>query len=79
MTNKPNDGGMEMRLLRPTEVAQRVGLSRATLWRLEHAGEFPSRRQIGPNSVGWLEHEIEEWIESRPYAREESSCFPAEG
>ncbi len=57
-----------MRLLRPTEVAQRVGLSRATLWRLEHAGEFPPRRQIGPHSVGWLEHEVEELVESRPAA-----------
>jgi len=59
-----------MRLLRPREVANRVGLSRATIWRLEREGSFPKRRQVGPNSVAWLEHEIDEWIENRPAAGE---------
>jgi prophage regulatory protein len=54
-----------MRFLRIDEVMTRVGLSRPTIWRLERANEFPSRRQLGRNSVGWLEDEIEEWIRSR--------------
>lgn len=35
------------------------------LWRLEKAGRFPRRMKLGPNSVGWLESEIDEWIASR--------------
>ncbi len=55
-----------MRLLRTDQVEERTGLSRTTLWRLERKGEFPVRRQIGANSVGWLEEEIDQWIVSRP-------------
>ncbi len=55
-----------MRVLRASEVEQRVGLSRTTIWRLERTGEFPSRRRLGANAVGWLEQEVEDWITSRP-------------
>ena len=54
-----------MRFLRIDEVMTRVGLSRPTIWRLERSNEFPRRRQLGQNSVAWLEDEIEEWIRSR--------------
>ena len=29
-------------------------LGRVTRWRLEKSGQFPRRRQISPNRVGWL-------------------------
>ncbi len=61
-----------MRLIRTDEVATRTGLSRTTLWRLERKGEFPVRRQIGENSVGWLESEVDDWIESRPPVRSDA-------
>lgn len=32
-------------------------------------GTFPPPIQLGPRAVGWLEHEIDEWIASRPRAR----------
>ena len=40
-----------MKLLRVTQVAAMTSLSRMTIWRLEKAGEFPARRQLGRNSV----------------------------
>jgi prophage regulatory protein len=54
-----------MKFLRRSEVCARTGLSYPTIWRYERAGKFPSRRELGPNSVAWLEHEINKWIESR--------------
>ncbi len=33
--------------------------------RLEKQGKFPKRVRLGPNRVGWLEHEIDEWIVDR--------------
>lgn len=57
-----------MRVLRLPEVEERVGLHRTTIWRHERAGNFPARRQLGTNSVGWLESEVDEWIRSRPIA-----------
>lgn len=54
------------RLLRIEEVKRRTGLSRTSIWRRERNGDFPARRRIGPNSVAWIEEEVEGWIESRP-------------
>ncbi len=55
-----------MKVLRIRDVANTTGLSRTTLWRLERRGDFPRRIRLSPNSTGWIESEIEEWIESRP-------------
>lgn len=56
-----------MRILRIDAVVERTGLSRTTIWRRERAGKFPRRKTLGSSSaVGWLEHEIEEWIDSLP-------------
>ena len=43
-----------------------IPYSRQHVARLEAAGRFPSRRQLGPCRVGWYLHEVEAWIESRP-------------
>src|SRR5688500_16755351 len=53
------------RLLPFREVAQRVALSRSTIWRLERAGQFPKRRRLSVNKVAWWEPEIEEWLRNR--------------
>jgi predicted DNA-binding transcriptional regulator AlpA len=50
------------RVVRPDELAERLGVSRVTLWRWERAGQLPAKRRIGPNVVGWLESEIDEWF-----------------
>src|SRR5262249_48555906 len=53
------------RFLRSDEVLTRTGVSRTTIWRLERSGNFPARRRLSPNTVGWRESEVEEWIASR--------------
>lgn len=58
-----------MKFLRIRQVTQLTGLSRMTIYRLEIAGEFPKRRQLGKNSVAWLDTDIAEWAESRPVSR----------
>ena len=42
-----------------------VRYTRQHLSRLEAAGEFPARIQLGRCSVGWLKSEIDEWLSSR--------------
>jgi prophage regulatory protein len=54
-----------MNAIRLPLVIKKTGLSRMTIYRLENRGEFPQRKQLSPNSVGWLESEIDEWIASR--------------
>lgn len=61
-----HDSGPRLpRLLPFREVAQRVALSRSTIWRMERAGEFPKRRRLSENKVAWWEPEIEEWLHAR--------------
>ena len=55
-----------MQLLRTKQVTAITGLSRMTIYRLERAGMFPSRRKLATHSVAWLEEDIKEWIRSRP-------------
>lgn len=59
-----------LKILRKQEVCERVGYSGMHLSRLEKAGDFPKRIQVGPQRVGWLESEINEWIEGRAALRD---------
>jgi prophage regulatory protein len=53
------------KFLRLTEVRKRVPYSRSTIYLKVSRGEFPAPIELGARAVGWLESEIDEWIESR--------------
>ena len=53
------------RIIRKPELFSRIGLSDATIWRMEKAGRFPLRIQLGGNSVGWFDDEIALWLEKK--------------
>ena len=55
-----------MRILRRQEVAEIVGVSQATIYRMVSRGEFPRQVQISPRCTGWRVDEVEEWLSSRP-------------
>ena len=42
-----------------------TGLGRSTIYAHMDAGIFPRPIKLGPRAVGWLQKEIEEWIELR--------------
>ena len=46
-------------ILRLTEVIDRVGLCRASIYQYIATGSFPKQITLGPRSVGWIEHEID--------------------
>ena len=54
------------RVLRVAEAAERLGVSRTTLWRWWTSGHFPAPRQLGLTADcpirGWLETEIDQWL-----------------
>ena len=62
-----------MRILRKPEVVHRVGLSGMEIWRREKAGRFPRRVRLGPQSVGWVEAEIDAYLEQLVAARDEET------
>ncbi|AWA98347.1 MULTISPECIES: helix-turn-helix transcriptional regulator [Vibrio] len=51
-----------MRLIRMREVLEKTGLSKATLYRLIAAGEFPASIQISSRAVGWEESLVDEFL-----------------
>ena len=55
-----------LKMLRPKDVADRLGISTTTIWRLERAGKFPSRKRIGLRSVGWPEQAIDNYLNEQP-------------
>ena len=55
-----------MAMLSKKQVTARTGLSATTIWRQVRAGKFPNPRQLTPNRIGWSEHEVQQWEESRP-------------
>jgi prophage regulatory protein len=59
---------MMSRIIREKERFQKTGLSRVQCWRRMRNGTFPAAINIGPNSIGWLESEIDAWLASLPRA-----------
>ena len=53
---------MEQRIIRKPELFGKIGLSDATVWRLERLGKFPGRIRLGGNSCGWFDTEIDAWL-----------------
>ena len=62
---------MNTRILKWKDLAPIVGCSRVTIWRMEKAGDFPTRIRISAQTVGWLEHEVETWLAQRMAVRVE--------
>ena len=60
---------MSKRLLPRREVELRIGLSRASIYRLMRRGEIPEPIKVGPRAVRWLESEIDSWLAGRPRSR----------
>ena len=61
-----------MRILSKHELNELVLYSPQHVARLEKAGTFPKRVQLGPNRVGWVEEEIDAWIMERIDERDRS-------
>lgn len=55
---------MKYRVLRYPALKREKGIdySREHIRRLERAGRFPKRIQLGDNSVAWIEAEIDAWL-----------------
>jgi prophage regulatory protein len=54
-----------IRLLRLPEVCKAVGLGRAMIYRLQSENRFPRAVKISERAVGWVEHEVQDWLARR--------------
>ncbi|MEQ8964891.1 MAG: AlpA family phage regulatory protein [Azospirillaceae bacterium] len=62
-----------MRILSKRQVKELVLYSPQHIARLEKAGQFPKRVQLGPNRVGWVEDEVLDWLQLRLDGRDGST------
>ena len=53
---------MATALLRLPTVKDRTGLSRSTIYLRISQGKFPKPVSLGGRAVGWIEVEIEDWL-----------------
>ena len=58
-----------MKILRLPEVMQRTGLSRSVIYSRMADDTFPQSVQLGTRSIGFVEHEVDAWIEQLVEAR----------
>ena len=60
---------MSHQILKLKEISSLTKLSSSTIYRLVQAGEFPRPIKLAAHASGWLESDIEDWIQARQKAR----------
>lgn len=56
---------MSYSILRLPGVIARTGLSRSTIYARISEGQFPPSISLGNRAVGWVETDINEWLDQR--------------
>ncbi|AOX99696.1 AlpA family transcriptional regulator [Jeongeupia sp. USM3] len=59
-----------MKIIRVKQVIETTGLARSTIYKYIADGIFPKPIQLGARSVGWVEGEIQSWLEKRVQSRD---------
>ena len=71
VTAGSNEALMMHTILRLPAVKARTGLSRSTIYLRVAQGTFPRPVGLGGRAVGWLEAEVQAWLEGRIEASRE--------
>ncbi len=64
-----------MRVISPSELAPLKGITFTNVWRLEleRLGKFPKRIRLGVRRYGYLESELDQWLEKCAAGREQGT------
>ncbi|AJI57554.1 prophage CP4-57 regulatory family protein [Francisella philomiragia] len=60
---------MNNKILRLKQVVELTGTSKTTIYRWINSSQFPKPLNLSSSSVGWLETEIKDWIQSKVESR----------
>jgi prophage regulatory protein len=52
-------------ILRLPDVKARTGLSRSTIYLRVSQGVFPKPISLGGRAVGWVEEDVDQWLQQR--------------
>lgn len=61
---------MASKILRLPIVTSRTGRCRSSIYSDMAKGTFPQQIRLGGRSVGWLESDIDDWIEEKAQQRD---------
>ncbi len=56
---------MSIKINRLPAVQDKTGLSRSSIYLRMSKGEFPKSISLGDRAIGWLESDIEQWLEEK--------------
>jgi prophage regulatory protein len=54
-----------VKILRIVQVRERTGLATSSIYKLIQTGDFPKPVPLSERTVGWPEHEVDDFIASR--------------
>ena len=52
----------DTKIIRYSELAKELGVSKSTIWRWRNSGRFPRPLNLGPRIVGWRTSDIQDWL-----------------
>jgi len=53
------------KIIRLSAVKTTTGLARSTIYKMMSKKTFPAQISLGPKAVGWLESDIQNWIQEQ--------------
>lgn len=65
------------RLIRLSEVIEKVGLETSAIYERIAEGKFPAQVPIGRRAVAWVEDEVDAWVAEHIAARDAQRPPPA--
>jgi prophage regulatory protein len=65
---------VNLKILRINEVCQKTGVSRSTIYDLISRGLFPKSIVLASRRVGWIESEVDDWIQRKINERDYKLC-----
>ncbi|CAM2928557.1 helix-turn-helix transcriptional regulator [Moritella viscosa] len=64
---------MSNKIVRLPHVKSQTGLSRSSIYLRMSQGEFPKSISLGARAIGWLEADINQWLEDKITASKNAS------
>jgi prophage regulatory protein len=56
---------MSKKIIRLPEVRYKTGLSRSSIYLRMSTSNFPQSISLGSRAIGWLDSDIEQWLDAR--------------
>jgi len=67
--SEPTNERTPIRMLRLSQVVEKTGLGKTSIYELQKQGRFPRSVNLTGHSVRWIEAEIEAWLTRQAQAR----------